>query len=202
MQDARRWKERDMQDARRWKEWRDQEASRQRQWERELSLSLGGAVAAEGLDEAMSEWAPRLQVCEQQLAESQEDVRELREHWSELRAEQSEAGALHEARMARLEGQIHAAVEQLSRKMADSRAALRDEVSERAQQAIQEVREAQRGVLDCLEEVRAGADEAAGALAADMDQLHAERGAMRRAWERVQSLRTDATWGYFLGCDE
>lgn len=140
----------------------------------------------------------RCREMESRLSDHHDDLRDLRERWMEHYVDQGETAAEIEARFVRFEGLLSGYLEELSQTLVDSRYDLRREIEDRLTGAVEQVKQ-------CAEqhaEIRENILQEKEALFSQIEQLHLERDAMRRAWERVESLRFDENWGFFLRSDK
>lgn len=143
------------------------------------------------LKDWLAEQEKDLRRLRQQLSEQQGDVKELRSRWVEQQYEHGAASVFVETRLTRFEGMVSRYFEELAREADRARAELVMQVEARLGAAVDEIARCSATAIEARE-----------ALTADIAKLHLERDAMRRAWQRIESLRNDPTWGYFLREDD
>jgi len=181
-----------------------EENARRRDWERTCERTLEEHIkqirstsTCNSNIEILEPLERRCGNMESRLSDHHDDLRDLRERWMERYVDQGETAADIEARFVRFECMLSGYLEELSQTLVDSRYDLRREIEDRLSGAVKEIKL-------CAEqhaEIRENMMQEKESVLAQLEQLHLERDAMRRAWERVESLRFDDNWGFFLRSD-
>lgn len=128
---------------------------------------------------------------ERKLNDEHADVRELHARWGADAAERAESMQRNELHITEFSNSYETLATDV-RSSADLQ-----------KQQLQKLFEEQLALaLKDVEPCNAACASLHEALESQMTQLHGERAAMRRAWDRVEALRKDDTWGFFLRNDQ
>merc|ERR1719247_2160956 len=128
---------------------------------------------------------------ERKLEDQHTDLRELHVRWGADAAQRAEIAIKVETRINEFATLVASLAEDVQNGVGQQKAELKGFFEEELKVAMKDVAPCNAACATLHE-----------ALESQMTQLHGERAAMRRAWDRVESLRKDETWGYFLRNDQ